>query len=269
MWPFASKTELTPLSMQLTDPLQKTDEDICSQIIDEGMGIIMAWQSESDTFWDDAKSHSVNGLGSVTVKSKSMGEHPRLFLGVGDWPDVSFEELILLTEARPGAAKERFDPSVKKFLKLHGFQTTAGEEISIVKTTTHPALMGMISARECDDVLTIRALPNGCMMNFGVGLQSPLFQRHASASKRLQNLSNAPTVESGIIKVTDYTSGFYFEPLDGTLKAGGRGKVRLWYFLQSDAGGNIPRWATDQAMPAAIVSFFSGAFQELQKIRNK
>jgi len=264
-----------------------TPEDECrvAAAAEESLADMLRWASMPEEWWDEKRVSHVGGaeMQLYTKRSAFPEEHgqcPPLFLGVIVLDDISLDDLRYLTAAGEGVAKLRFDPSLATFETLLTMEALEGEPIRLLRTHTRPMLLGLISAREVDSICMQRQLPDGRWIAGGFGLQSPRLAPRASDTGggsgssgggggvvSLQALREAPTTV-GMVQALDFASGYIFEPVDAAAKAGGRGRCRSWYFLSTEAGGGVPRWAGEKGTSTAISNFWIAALKELKRKRH-
>mmetsp|Transcript_17622 Transcript_17622/g.48387 ORF Transcript_17622/g.48387 Transcript_17622/m.48387 type:complete len:475 (+) Transcript_17622:10-1434(+) len=229
---------------------------------------MVGWINQPDDWWDEMTPCSVEGLSDVRLCRKKKAVQGwngpfTLCCCFATFDDVTVDELRRLTKGGEGMPKERFDSNVSKFQTRYKFSAPWQEEVQILRTTTLPAVMGVISAREVDDVCTCRKLPDGRWVEWGTSLQSPKMAPFCGRSEVLSKLRDAPP-SGQMVRAIDICSGAVHEPLDDAARNGGRGRVRLWHFINSEAGGNIPAWAAELGQSQSVFAYFPAAYAELR-----
>lgn len=254
-------------------PLAADDEALVLAAVAEAMSDMQHWSAMPESWWDARKNVRVAGVGEMQLYSKrgvfpgGTAPAPPLFLGVIEFEDVSLDELKYLSAAGEGCAKLRFDPSLASFETRLTVPAPWGEPVKYFRIHSRPALLGLISAREIDSICGVRDLPDGRRLEVGVGLRSPVMVQHCGGSSRISQLQ-AETPTPGMVQAKDYTGGFIHEPMDLASRSGGRGRCRSMYFLSSEAGGGVPRWASERGVPDAVVNFYAAAYKELLRVRS-
>lgn len=243
------------------------DEARCLAATDEAFTRLLMWVDSPESWWSERKKIRLQGASEATQFSKELdGFEIRLHMVTAIWESATIEELKALAEANESCLKLKFDPILESFQNRSVF---ADGQIRLLRTTTRPTLMGLISAREVDSILREwRQLPDGRVMQGGLGLQSPYFAKHVLGSPALEHLHQAPP-SSGRVRAVDHCSGFVVEPLDDAARQGGQGRWKISYVLQSEAGGGVPRWVAEKAVPKAITDWFVSASKELENLRTE
>lgn len=254
------------------ESLDAGDAALVGAALDATMADLLRWQEAPLSYWEEIKSVKVGSAGAMQLFTRRTGNPggegvaQPLFLGVIIFDDVSMDEMRYLTAAHEGCAKLRFDPALNTFETRKSFTSPSGNPVIILRTHTHPMLLGIISAREVNSICGEWVLPDGRYVECGFGLKSPRFEGAASGSPRLRALQEEPTTK-GMVQAIDFVSGYIHEPMDEATRSGGRGRCRCWYFLCSEAGGSVPKWASERGVSTAIAGFFTAAHKELLDIR--
>lgn len=202
------------------------------------------------------------GISDAKHKVKRIvGFEPKIQVVSAVWDHASLRELELLSEASPDCLKLKFDPTLATIQIMHTFD--AGQK-RLVRTNTKPVLLGLISGREVDSLVSeMRQLSDQRWVQGSVGLYSPYLESHVRGNSSLETLHSLPP-SPGKVRAHDHTSGFVFEPLDAVAASGGHGRWRMHYLLCSEAGGGISTWMGDKAVGKAIVDWFTSAAKELK-----
>jgi len=246
--------------------LSVDDERRLRGAMDEVVATLMQLIDAPSASWDDCKSQHISGLGEVLMHAKKIpGYDGRMYMGVGVFEDVSFEELVVVTAAHEGAAKLSFDPTLKSFESIFEFSTSWGGKARLLRTQTKPMVYGLISSRDVNSVsFDTVLLQNGRAMSGAMGLQSPRIVPHIDDSPVLMGLRDEPPARGAVVAI-DHLSGYVHEPM-GALP-GGRGSWRVHYILHSSAGGSVPAWAAEKGVSQAIASWFGAAHKHVQQMR--
>lgn len=263
----AAQCQSPPLAMEeALRALSADDEARLLAAVEEGFTRVLQWLAAADSWWDDVRSIRIGaGVTAAVHKTKQLpGFATRAHLVVAVFESATEQELKLLIEASPDCLKLKFDPVLEA---IEIFQVFQGGQARLMRTSTRPALMGLISARECDSVQgVLRRLPDQRWIQASVGLQSLYLKEHVQGRPALETLAALPPT-SGRIRAFDQTSGYVLEPLDEEAARGAPGRWRVHYLLQSEAGGGLPNWAAEKGVAKAITDWFYTASKQLKTMR--
>eukprot|EP00405_Crypthecodinium_cohnii_P054745 CAMPEP_0206615062 /NCGR_PEP_ID=MMETSP0325_2-20121206/57849_1 /ASSEMBLY_ACC=CAM_ASM_000347 /TAXON_ID=2866 /ORGANISM="Crypthecodinium cohnii, Strain Seligo" /LENGTH=381 /DNA_ID=CAMNT_0054135849 /DNA_START=187 /DNA_END=1332 /DNA_ORIENTATION=+ len=242
----------------------------------------LRWKGMPEEWWDDRKVVKVAGqrMQMFAKRNAFPKEHGAgasscpLFMGIIEIDDISLKELQHLTEAHEQAAKLRFDPSIASFETFVSLEESPGVlPVRILITVTKPALLGLVGSREVVSVCSWKYLPDGSFMEGAYGFHSPrldptVLENAGLSSDELLREFRAQPPPRGAVRAVDLGSVYIHTPLDEAARSGGRGKFRCWYFLASDAGGGVPKWAAEKGTQQAISNFWGAALKELHRMRS-
>mmetsp|Transcript_28928 Transcript_28928/g.54270 ORF Transcript_28928/g.54270 Transcript_28928/m.54270 type:complete len:324 (+) Transcript_28928:59-1030(+) len=252
---------MKPCACSDLEPLPAQDQDLLIAVLDGAMRNLREWSKAPTTWWDECKSIRIPGLRDALHCTKRLDDFPvRLHMVSAVWDNTTLDELILLTDASDNCLKLRFDPAIDSFRTRLEMENTTGR-VRLIRTITKPMLLGLISAREVDSVLKEPdRLPDGSVVGGALGLQSSLLWAKIQKNERLHSLSLQPPTH-GRIRAIDHTSGYIFEPLDGSASSGGKGEWKVYYIVLGEAGGGVPLWAAEKGVSKATVDWFRAAYK--------
>eukprot|EP00928_Gymnodinium_smaydae_P039115 TRINITY_DN2679_c0_g6_i1.p1 TRINITY_DN2679_c0_g6~~TRINITY_DN2679_c0_g6_i1.p1 ORF type:complete len:343 (-),score=22.83 TRINITY_DN2679_c0_g6_i1:193-1221(-) len=245
---------------------------------------LLEYADSSDSFWDEKQLHRARSGDAVTVFAKQIPNRTtRLFMGRCVLKDMKLEEFVLSCESGPGTRRASWDTSVERSESLLSFETNAMQPIaigappplvSLTRTFTLPALLGLISRRVVDDVgVSFCVLPGSSSerqryAHFGIGVCSPNVDSILESSDvgvmqgadvfvgRLREHSRVSGGTSHVVMV-NHAAGVCVEELESNV-------LLVNYVIHSDACGGVPAWACEKGIVQALVDIFKNVRKDVE-----
>ncbi|KAM9826448.1 stAR-related lipid transfer protein 5 isoform 3-T3 [Syngnathus typhle] len=143
----------------------------------------------------------------------------------------------------PKGLRVKWDNNVKKFELLE--QIT--EDISVCRTVTPSAAMGIIAPRDFVDVILIRQYEDGTI------------------SSNATNVSHRGCpVQSGYVRGFNHPCGCICVPMSAEPN-----KTQVLTFFQTDLGGLLPRSVVDSFFPSSMTEFYSNLTKAVKSLKTK
>ncbi|KAG7265168.1 hypothetical protein CRUP_003609 [Coryphaenoides rupestris] len=176
----------------------------------------------------------------------------------------STEKVWRCLEPVPGGLRVKWDNNVKKFELLE--QVT--EIISVCRTVTPSAAMGMIAPRDFVDVIQIKQYEDGTISSNGnpsfLSTLVCLLLPHLLLLLLLllvQSLRCPP--QSGFVRGFNHTCGCICVPISGEPN-----KTQVISFFQTDLGGLLPRSVVDSFFPSSMAEFYSNLAKAVKSLKD-
>ncbi|XP_028296760.1 stAR-related lipid transfer protein 5 [Gouania willdenowi] len=142
----------------------------------------------------------------------------------------------------PNGLRVQWDNNVKKFELLE--QIT--ENISVCRTVTPSAAMGIISPRDFVDVILIKKYEDGTISS--------------NASNVLH--SSCPP-QSGYVRGFNHPCGCICVPVPGEPNT-----TQVFSFFQTDLGGLLPRSVVDSFFPSSMTEFYTNLRKSVRSLKD-
>ncbi|XP_039858066.1 stAR-related lipid transfer protein 5 isoform X1 [Simochromis diagramma] len=142
----------------------------------------------------------------------------------------------------PNGLRVKWDNNVKRFEVLE--QIT--EDISICRTVTPSAAMGIIAPRDFVDVILIKQYEDGSISSNATNTIHP---------------SCAP--QSGYVRGFNHPCGCICVPVSGEPN-----KTQVLTFFQTDLGGYLPRSVVDSFFPSSMAEFYSNLAKSVKSLKD-
>uniref|UniRef100_A0AAY4BF28 START domain-containing protein n=1 Tax=Denticeps clupeoides TaxID=299321 RepID=A0AAY4BF28_9TELE len=207
----------------------------------------MEYKETANTVADHLLSYSKDQAGwkvckktnEVAVYYRPSCEFPgNVYKGEGTI-NASPEKVWECLKPEPGGLRVKWDNNVKKFELLE--QVT--EDVTVCRTVTPSAAMGIISPRDFVDVILVKQYEDGTIT------------------------SNATHVgHAGCPPQSGYVRGFN-HPCGCFSGRGEPGKTQLLTFFQTDLGGFLPRSVVDSFFPSSMVEFYGNLTKTLKSLK--
>ncbi|XP_030620946.1 stAR-related lipid transfer protein 5 [Chanos chanos] len=181
--------------------------------------------SKDESGWKTCKKTN-----EVVVYWRPSSEFPgNLYKGEGivnGSPDKVWECL----KPDPHGLRVKWDSNVKKFELLEHVT----KDITVCRTVTPSAAMGIISPRDFVDVILVKRYEDGTITSNATNVSHP----------------NCPP-HSGYVRGFNHPCGCFCIPVPGE-----PGKTQLRSFFQTDLGGFLPRSVVDSFFPSSMSEFY-------------
>ncbi|XP_063045026.1 stAR-related lipid transfer protein 5 [Engraulis encrasicolus] len=141
----------------------------------------------------------------------------------------------------PNGIRVKWDSNVKKFELLE--QIT--EDISVCRTITPSAAMGIISPRDFVDVILVKQYEDGTITSNATHIAHP----------------ECPP-QAGYVRGFNHPCGCFCAPIPGE-----PGKTQLMTFFQTDLGGYLPRSVVDSFFPSSMSEFYNNLTKAVKSLK--
>lgn len=141
----------------------------------------------------------------------------------------------------PNGLRVKWDNNVKKFELLE--QVT--EDITVCRTVTPSAAMGIIAPRDFVDVILVKQYEDGSITSNATHVNHP----------------NCPP-QSGYVRGLNHPCGCMCVPISGEPN-----KTQLFSFFQTDLGGYLPRSVVDSFFPSSMAEFYGNLAKVLKSLK--
>ncbi|XP_066503765.1 stAR-related lipid transfer protein 5 [Hoplias malabaricus] len=141
----------------------------------------------------------------------------------------------------PDGLRVKWDNNVKKFQLLEQVST----HVTVCRTVTPSAAMGIISPRDFVDVILVKQYEDGTVTSNATNVSHPA----------------CPT-QPGFVRGFNHPCGCFCAPVPGDA-----GKTQLISFFQTDLGGLLPRSVVDSFFPASMTEFYSNLAKAVRALK--
>uniref|UniRef100_A0A4W5KBD1 StAR related lipid transfer domain containing 5 n=2 Tax=Hucho hucho TaxID=62062 RepID=A0A4W5KBD1_9TELE len=142
----------------------------------------------------------------------------------------------------PNGLRVKWDNNVKKFELVE--QVT--ENVTVCRTVTPSAAMGIIAPRDFVDVILVKQYEDGTITSNATHVIHP----------------SCPP-QSGYVRGFNHPCGCICVPISGEPN-----KTQLFSFFQTDLGGFLPRSVVDSFFPSSMVEFYSNLAKAIKSLKD-
>ncbi|KAK5916143.1 stAR-related lipid transfer protein 5 isoform X1 [Pseudochaenichthys georgianus] len=142
----------------------------------------------------------------------------------------------------PNGMRVKWDNNVKRFELVE--QIT--EHISVCRTVTPSAAMGIIAPRDFVDVILIKQYEDGTISSNATNVSHP----------------SCPP-QSGYVRGFNHPCGCICVPISGEPN-----KTQVFSFFQTDLGGFLPRSVVDSFFPSSMAEFYSNLAKAVKSLKD-
>ncbi|KJE91745.1 hypothetical protein CAOG_02839 [Capsaspora owczarzaki ATCC 30864] len=194
---------------------------------------------ETLKFAQDSTLRPVKQTKGITIHAGNIEGIPEtLFRATGEI-DASPERVVLFVRPGPDTMRAKWDSSSKSMSLVQQVSDT----VSIIRTITHSAMMGLISARDFVDLSVLRKLDGT--------------DDWICAAQSVEH-PDTPH-EHGLVRGHNYPCGFWIQSIDGGKR------TRFTYVLHTSLRGSLSTSLVESALPGAQISFFEEVKKALTK----
>ncbi|KAM7406649.1 hypothetical protein PAMP_001016 [Pampus punctatissimus] len=154
----------------------------------------------------------------------------------------SLEKVWECLKPVPNGLRVKWDNNVKRFELLE--QIT--EDISICRTVTPSAAMGIIAPRDFVDVILIKRYEDGTISSNATNVNHP-----------------GCSPQSGYVRGFNHPCGCICVPISGEPN-----KTQVFSFFQTDLGGFLPRSVVDSFFPSSMAEFYSNLAKAVKSLKD-
>ncbi|XP_078800969.1 stAR-related lipid transfer protein 5 [Oryzias latipes] len=191
----------------------------------EAAAVRMRSYRSDETGWVVCKKSNL-----VVVSWRPSSEFPgKLYKGEGlisASPDRVWECL----KPEPDGLRVKWDANVKKFQLLEEMS----QDVSVCRTVTPSAAMGIIAPRDFVDVIAVRRYEDGTFSSNATNVVHP----------------SCPP-QPGFVRGFNHPCGCFCVPV-----AGEPNRTQVLSFFQTDLGGLLPRSVVDSFFPSSMMDFY-------------
>ncbi|KAK3562506.1 hypothetical protein QTP86_034771 [Hemibagrus guttatus] len=141
----------------------------------------------------------------------------------------------------PNGLRLKWDNNVKKFELLEQVST----DITVCRTVTPSAAMGVISPRDFVDVILVKQYEDGTITSNATHVSHP----------------TCPP-QPGYVRGFNHPCGCICVPVPGEA-----GKTQLISFFQTDLGGLLPRSVVDSFFPSSMTEFYTNLTKAVKSLK--
>ncbi|XP_061078211.1 stAR-related lipid transfer protein 5 isoform X1 [Conger conger] len=178
----------------------------------------------------------------VTVYWRPSTEFPgNLYKGEGiikGSPDKVWECL----KPVPNGLRVKWDNNVKKFELVETFN----DDVSVYRTVTPSAAMGIIAPRDFVDIVLVKQYEDGTITSNATNVGHP----------------GCPP-QPGYVRGFNHPCGCFCVPV-----AGEPGQTQLLSFFQTDLSGLLPRSVVDSFFPSSMAEFYSNLSKAVKSLKD-
>uniref|UniRef100_A0A3B3VBA9 StAR related lipid transfer domain containing 5 n=1 Tax=Poecilia latipinna TaxID=48699 RepID=A0A3B3VBA9_9TELE len=142
----------------------------------------------------------------------------------------------------PNGLRVKWDSNVKKFELLEQIK----EDISICRTVTPSAAMGIIAPRDFVDVILVKQYEDGSISSNATNVIHPSCPPHP-----------------GYVRGFNHACGCICIPISGEPS-----KTQVSSFFQTDLGGLLPRSVVDSFFPSSMTEFYSNLAKAVKSLKD-
>ncbi|XP_006628690.3 stAR-related lipid transfer protein 5 [Lepisosteus oculatus] len=193
--------------------------------------------SKDQTGWKVCKKTN-----EVTVHWRPSTEFPgNLYKGVGA-VNGSPEKVWGCLEPVPDGLRVKWDNNVKRFELIEKID----DNVSVCRTVTPSAAMGLISPRDFVDVVLVKQYEDGTITSNATNVEHP----------------DCPP-KPGYVRGYNHSCGCFCVPIPGEPN-----KTQLLSFFQTDLGGFLPRSVVDSFFPSSMAEFYSNLAKAVKTLKD-
>ncbi|XP_048828267.1 stAR-related lipid transfer protein 5 [Brienomyrus brachyistius] len=179
---------------------------------------------------------------AVTVYWRPSAEFPgNLYKGDGVI-SASPERLWDCLKPLPDGLRVKWDDNVKKFELIE----MVNDAVSVCRTVTPSAAMGIIAPRDFVDVVLVKRYEDGTITSNATHVDHP----------------DCPP-QSGFVRGFNHPCGCFCVPIPGEPN-----KTQLLSFFQTDLGGYLPRSVVDSFFPSSMAQFYSNLTKAVKSLKD-
>ncbi|KAK6475084.1 stAR-related lipid transfer protein 5-like [Huso huso] len=141
----------------------------------------------------------------------------------------------------PGGLRVKWDNNVKKFELIQSID----DEVSVCRTVTPSAAMGIISPRDFVDVVLVKRYEDGTITSNATNVGHP----------------SCPP-QPGYVRGFNHPCGCFCVPIPGEPS-----KTQLFSFFQTDLGGYLPRSVVDSFFPSSMTDFYNNLTKAVKSFK--
>ncbi|XP_060796460.1 stAR-related lipid transfer protein 5 [Neoarius graeffei] len=141
----------------------------------------------------------------------------------------------------PNGLRLKWDNNVKKFELLEQVSV----DVTVCRTVTPSAAMGVISPRDFVDVILVKQYEDGTITSNATHVSHP-----------------ACPPQPGYVRGFNHPCGCICVPVPGEA-----GKTQLISFFQTDLGGLLPRSVVDSFFPVSMVEFYTNLTKAVKSLK--
>ncbi|KAF7703172.1 stAR-related lipid transfer protein 5 [Silurus meridionalis] len=141
----------------------------------------------------------------------------------------------------PNGLRLKWDNNVKKFELLEQVST----DVTVCRTVTPSAAMGVISPRDFVDVILVKQYEDGTITSNATNVGHP-----------------ACPPQPGYVRGFNHPCGCICVPVPGEA-----GKTQLISFFQTDLGGLLPRSIVDSFFPVSMTDFYTNLSKAVKSLK--
>ncbi|MCI4383329.1 hypothetical protein PGIGA_G00025210 [Pangasianodon gigas] len=141
----------------------------------------------------------------------------------------------------PNGLRLKWDNNVKKFELLEQVST----DVTVCRTVTPSAAMGVISPRDFVDVILVKQYEDGTITSNATHVSHP-----------------ACPPQPGYVRGFNHPCGCICVPVPGEA-----GKTQLVSFFQTDLGGLLPRSVVDSFFPVSMIEFYTNLTKAVKSLK--
>lgn len=142
----------------------------------------------------------------------------------------------------PNGLRVKWDNNVKKFELLEKIT----EDITICRTVTPSAAMGIIAPRDFVDVILVKQYEDGTISSNATNVTHPI----------------CPP-QSGFVRGFNHACGCICVPVSGDSS-----KTQVFTFFQTDLSGLLPRSVVDSFFPSSMSEFYGNLSKAVKSVKD-
>ncbi|KAM6942595.1 stAR-related lipid transfer protein 5 [Xenentodon cancila] len=178
----------------------------------------------------------------VVVSWRPSTEFPgNVYKGVGILGG-SPEKVWECLKPEPSGLRVKWDDNVKKLQLLEQIS----EDVSICRTVTPSAAMGIIAPRDFVDAILVKRYEDGAISSNAANVNHP----------------GCPP-QSGYVRGFNHPCGCICVPVSGEPN-----KTQVFSFFQTDLGGLLPRSVVDSFFPSSMTDFYSNLAKSVKSLKD-
>lgn len=152
--------------------------------------------------------------------------------------DADPEQVFFFIDPTPSGPRSKWDKAIKELQVID----TVDTNLTVVRTITHSAFGGLISARDFTDLV----------------VNEKTDEYLATSAEAIQHPGCLP--QSEFVRGRNYPCSITCNRVPGDPK-----KTRIVSYIQTDLGGMLPKALVESALPSNQVDFFSALRKALQE----
>ncbi|XP_015245284.1 stAR-related lipid transfer protein 5 isoform X1 [Cyprinodon tularosa] len=142
----------------------------------------------------------------------------------------------------PNGLRVKWDSNVKRFELLEQIM----EDVSVCRTVTPSAAMGIIAPRDFVDVILVKQYEDGSISSNATNVTHP----------------SCPP-QPGYVRGANHACGCICIPVSGD-----PGRTQVMTFFQTDLGGLLPRSVVDSFFPSSMAEFYNNLAKAVRSLRD-